>query len=367
MIYSNELISETIQSEYRRFQDIKKLIHSNGVVLYGAGFVGGWAADFLRNEGVKVLCFIDKNRAKWSQLFHGLKIFSPESENVPDDACVLITARHKVRDIINEYSSCSWQMMSFEAFYCIEHQQDYFHVRDNIFDENLSKETLNALMFSMLTGSKKPCMDMMVNDMYFCLPEFSGTFFETFVDAGAYVGDTVERFIWKNLGDFEKIYAFEPGQKQFKSMENRIERLKREWGLDEKRILLFNKGLSSDSRDMTFQNTTDVLFSSYALVDANANEDNKITTCTLDDVLAGEKGSFIKADVEGMEIPLLWGGKSSIQAWHPKMALCAYHYPCDLFMIPRVVRSFYEGYCFKLRQHAPKYGEFVLYCYTTDM
>lgn len=35
--------------------------------------------------------------------------------------------------------------------------------------------------------------------MYFSLPEFSGTFDDIFVDAGAFVGDTVERFIWENL------------------------------------------------------------------------------------------------------------------------------------------------------------------------
>nr|VFK38180.1 MAG: hypothetical protein BECKSD772F_GA0070984_10223 [Candidatus Kentron sp. SD]VFK42958.1 MAG: hypothetical protein BECKSD772E_GA0070983_10213 [Candidatus Kentron sp. SD]VFK78590.1 MAG: hypothetical protein BECKSD772D_GA0070982_10193 [Candidatus Kentron sp. SD] len=69
------------------------------------------------------------------------------------------------------------------------------------------------LTMNVLTGDISPCRDVMEKDIYFCLPEFSANSEEIFVDAGAFVGNTVERFIWENLETFRHIYAFEPGYK----------------------------------------------------------------------------------------------------------------------------------------------------------
>ena len=81
-------------------------------------------------------------------------------------------------------------------------------------------------------------------NQYFCLPQFVNTGNEYFIDAGAYVGDTVEKFIWVNNGGFKHIYAFEPGIIQFNALVKRKERLINEWALDPDSISLINAGLS---------------------------------------------------------------------------------------------------------------------------
>jgi len=88
--------------------------------------------------------------------------------------------------------------------------------------------------------------------------------------------------------------------------------------------------------------------------------------CTLDDYLAERPVTFIKADVEGMEMALLRGAIGTIRRNKPKMALCVYHYPSDLFEIPEFVRTIVPGYKFSLRQHAPIFGDFVLYCWIDE-
>lgn len=83
----------------------------------------------------------------------------------------------------------------------------------------------------------------MEGNQYFALPEFVNIGNDHFVDAGAYVGDTLEKFIWTNSGIFMKVYAFEPGEIQLTAMKHRVERLCREWAIPKSAIICENAGL----------------------------------------------------------------------------------------------------------------------------
>lgn len=99
--------------------------------------------------------------------------------------------------------------------------------------------------------------------------------------------------------------------------------------------------------------------------ETTVNQDEAMSSrvYALDDYLVGKPVTFIKADVEGMEMALLKGAQKTIQQFKPKMALCTYHYPSDLYEIAEYVRSLVPEYQFKLRQHTPLFGDFVLYCH----
>jgi hypothetical protein len=64
-----------------------------------------------------------------------------------------------------------------------------------------------------------------------------------------------------------------------------------------------------------------------------------------------------------MEMELLRGAAQTIRNCKPKMALCIYHYPSHLYEVAEYVRSLVPEYRFALRQHAPLFGDFVLYCW----
>ena len=204
--------------------------------------------------------------------------------------------------------------------------------------------------------------------MYFCLPEFSGNFEETFVDAGAFVGDTVERFIWENLGTFRHIHAFEPGYRQFRALERRMERLAAEWAIDPASVSLVRAGLSDTPGRMacTFLNDAPLRHGLSQMAPEAGGEPEgpaSARVLTLDDYLGGRPISFLKADVEGMEMELLRGAQRTIRACRPKMALCVYHYPSHLYEVAEYVRELVPEYRFILRQHVPLFGDFVLYCW----
>lgn len=88
---------------------------------------------------------------------------------------------------------------------------------------------------------------------------------------------------------------------------------------------------------------------------------------SLDQYLEGRPVTFIKADVEGMEMELLRGAQATIRRCKPKMALCIYHYPSDLYEVAEYVRGLVPEYKLSLRQHAPILGDYVLYCWTEDV
>ena len=71
----------------------------------------------------------------------------------------------------------------------------------------------------------------------------------------------------------------------------------------------------------------------------------------LDEVLQGDRVSYIKMNIEGAEIDALQGGADSIKRWGPKLAISAYHLPNHLWKIPLEISKLREDYQIFFRQH----------------
>ena len=358
--YSNELIEKIIEEKRSTFECIEKNI-KNGVLIYGAGFIGTWAAKYLKDIGIDVKYFIDRDKSKWNTKLLDIEIIAPEDDKIAQCPFILIAAHHAVDTVMEMYNKTDYILMPFEGYYCIKNYEEYKDVRDNYLEDQRSKNTYNALMYTCLTGDSSACGDVMEKDMYFSIPEFSGGVkSEIFVDAGAFVGDTVENFIWEHLGAFTHIYAFEPSDRQFKAMAKRMERVCEEWCIEKEKISLVKAGLSNKNGTMSCICASDTPMRDTLIEGENGN---CVDVYTLDEYLQGKEVTFIKADIEGMEMEMLEGARNTIEKYKPKMAVCVYHYPCDLYCIPKYIRQINPDYKFKLRLHTPSYVDFVLYCY----
>lgn len=82
---------------------------------------------------------------------------------------------------------------------------------------------------------------------------------------------------------------------------------------------------------------------------------------SVDNVLSGNKATFIKMDIEGSELEALKGCRRTIEMYHPKLAVCVYHREEDIFEIPKFILECYQGYRFFLRHYAHSASETVLY------
>jgi FkbM family methyltransferase len=331
--------------------------------LYGIGFLGRWALSQLKEQTVRIESCFDGNAAIAGRMCDELPVHSAEELVSSAPEFVFITARHAVRPISERLASLGIAHVSYDAWYAASHFAAFRQVHDEHLRDERSREVLCSVMMAMLTGDNQHCAAVLEKDQYFCLPRFHGWQNEVYVDAGAFAGDSVERFLWACNGVFSQIHAFEPGARPFAALQARTRRLIEEWALNPNSIALVNTGLGT-AHGMRSARSGSGQMTNLA-IGQNVNTDGvTVEIQALDNYLAGSPITFLKADVEGMEMALLKGARSTIEHHKPKIAICVYHYPADIPEIAGYLAELVPGYKFALRHHSPQLMETVLYCWT---
>lgn len=153
---------------------------------------------------------------------------------------------------------------------------------------------------------------------------------ETFMDLGAYDGDTVTEFLNAADSKYEKIIAVEADAKNFSKLEKNIgelpnTRLLNLAAWDKKETLFFEKKKGRSSK---------------------LSEKGQVTVCadSADNILGGEKITLLKMDIEGSESKALDGAKNTILRFKPKLYVCAYHRNEDMFALPLKIHSICPEY-----------------------
>ncbi len=91
--------------------------------------------------------------------------------------------------------------------------------------------------------------------------------------------------------------------------------------------------------------------------------DLEVNVIKLDDFFkTHEPPTFIKMDIEGSELVALKGCTEIISKYKPKLAICVYHKPEDIFEIPEFILSLNSDYKMWLRHYTNLVNETVLYC-----
>ncbi len=147
---------------------------------------------------------------------------------------------------------------------------------------------------------------------------------ETFVDLGAYNGDTAQEFIEACGGKFDHIYAFEPNPKNFRKMSKNLP--------DDERITLFNGAAWSRNCTLPFTANEGRM--------SRANGSGKVVDIpgyAVDSAVPGQ-ATVIKLDVEGAEREAILGAKKHI-AGGAKILCSLYHRNEDMFELPLLIKS----------------------------
>lgn len=247
----------------------------------------------------------------------------------------------------------SWEFDKLETVY------------NTLLDDECSKRTYRNVIMGHIEQNNEYRKAVYVRNQYFELPEFNIiSLKEVFVDCGAWAGDTIETFINNRCGQFKRIYAFEPTEKAYKALNYRRDRLLRENVLDEEQIVTVKKAVSDENKVIFFQDNVNSNTSGYVL---NANDGNgeEMHAVSLDSFFENmeDKPTFIKADIEGSEGALVRGAERIISENKPRMALCIYHRPEDLYELPLRIKELNPEYKMAVRHHEPDEHETVLYCY----
>ncbi len=156
---------------------------------------------------------------------------------------------------------------------------------------------------------------------------------DSFLDLGAYNGDTVADFI-KRVGKYSHITAVEPDKKSFAKLVRNTN------GLN---LRLINAAISESCGPIPFS-----FKSSRGSV---ADGDDLINSVTIDEICRETAFDYIKFDVEGKELEAICGGKNTIKKDRPKMLVSAYHKSDDYFSIPLTVNKLNPDYKIYMRHY----------------
>lgn len=333
-------------------------------VIFGIGQYGKLVYERLWTD-INIVNFSDNNQNFWNKEIccgdgtQPLICVSPD--DIPQDAEVIVaTASIYRNEIAEQLSKLGLKFVYGDKFVLEYYKEKTDYVETQCLTSDSSRELYRRIVECRKSGDEMA--KLYSPDQYFAIPEFCKIRTdEVFVDAGAFCGDIVDTYVSRRLGLFGKIYAFEPGRRQYAAMQIRTERLRKEWALDDEQIICINAAVGEKNGFCSFTTVEDNIATSRINMLANENE-NSIPIYQLDKYIDG-KADFIKADVEGSELALLKGSKNIIKEYRPKLAVCLYHTPFDLFEIPEYIKKLVPEYHMEVKHHSYDTGETVLYAY----
>jgi len=337
------------------------------LVLYGAAELGFAVKSYLDRNNVKIdFVVVDKEYLQPNMKFHDFDVMPLEDvlANCSEINVIVTFSSGKYIEKMAELSKLRnvKKCLFFDVFQALDfvfdikfvdrHLKVLVDLYNNLADD-LSRRTMLEFMKAKNLTSAKELIKLNVENEEQYSPDFlclSDN--ETFVDCGAFTGDTIEMFLQKTNSKFNKIFAFEPDAANIDKCKKTLENC----GIKENgRTSLIEKGVWSENKRL--------YFNSQSGSGSNISEtgDTVIDVDSVDNVCGGEKVSFIKMDIEGSELEALKGAQKQIKANKPKLAVCVYHRQDDLISIPQYILSLNSGYKLYLRHYGYFCTELVLY------
>jgi FkbM family methyltransferase len=213
----------------------------------------------------------------------------------------------------------------------------------------LSKEAFVAYLLAKTRQDMQylpPCFE---KAQYFPAGIFTLTDHESYFDCGAFTGDTIAGFLKATGGTYRRIWAAEPDPSNFRQLRRFVD----EHSLCD--IQLINKGIYDRPCRLPFRAEGSML----SMITEDAV--HSIDVDTIDHIVAGEPVTYIKMDVEGVELKALNGAEQTIRTCRPILGISIYHKKSDLIDIPVRIRSLVPEYRFYFRVHKKLAIDAVLY------
>ena len=255
----------------------------------------------------------------------------------------LVQYRRNAHFVIDKYKTgtfCGLPIISLDEFLKLPDCKEYLIV------VTVGKENARREIAAELDGHGLRYLFGYFDLQYFELPQLALRD-EYFADVGALDGETTKYF----LDHFEggHAYVFEPNPKQFAVTKERL----REYPQAE----LFPYGAYDQNAALRFD-TSDADLGNAKV---SASGDAQVEVRRLDDLLGDRKVTFIKMDIEGSELAALRGAERIIREQRPKLAICVYHKPEDMWEIPSLILRYHPDYKLYLRHYSISHTETVLY------
>lgn len=284
-------------------------------ILFGAGSIGKQYINIFHD--IKFECYADNNHA--GELCNGLPVIN-------------------IKTLKEKY---------YDDLIIIASRVFHYEISEQLLSEGFKEENI--------INVGKYC-DTLSHVQYFDLPELQLNINEkeVFVDGGCYDGkNTYEFQNWCNRSNVKDmfVYAWEPDPENLKQCKAILDN-------NQNKYKLINKGLWSKAATLFFE-----MAETASTITENGTM--KIKVDSIDNALDSPV-TFIKMDVEGAESKALLGAERTIKKYSPKLAICVYHKPEDIWEIPLLIHKMNPSYRFYLRHYSLTNSETVLYAIDTN-
>ena len=317
------------------------------IAVYGTGNGADRVFEEFERLGIKVSFVVASDGFVRERTFHGFPVKGmSQLENEIDDFVICLAFASPLPEVINNIKNLSTRhkviMPSVPVFGDNIFNKDFLKSNLNdiekaysLLSDEKSKQTFENIIRFQITGNLDYCFscEALKNEAFEILGLSDN---ESFLDLGAYRGDTVKEFLHYANG-YEKIVAVEPDKKTFKKLQINCENLEN--------CITLNNAVWSESKELFFD-------SDKGRGSSAKEKGDSIFSVTVDE-LREKYGTFtyINIDVEGAEKEMLQGAKLTLKNDKPKLCMAAYHRSEDIFTLVNQINEINDDYKIYLRHH----------------
>jgi len=340
-------------------------------VLYGAGNIGKEVARRLKRIGHFPACFIDDTPSKYGKSIDGLTIHSLEDvmSIYGTDFNLIVTILNPNHSFLETKSRlallgvCAMPFVALSWVYDgilnglhanstpleITRQRKSIMSLMELWDDDRSRnEFILQLLFRLtldyayLSERQESC--------YF--PDDVKIRFHdntTFLDAGAYNGDTADLAVRELGAKLGRLIAFEPDPHNYHSLVEKIANL-----CKQDISILYQSAIGSDEGKLRFDASADM--------NSSLSDEGEIIVDVqpLSKFIVSDN-MYLKFDIEGSEHSALSSCITSIRRFKPQIAVSVYHNSADLWEIPLLLKSTVPQYKLYLRNHGIDATDVICY------
>ena len=327
------------------------------IIMYGMGDGADKILSVMDRYGIKPADFMASDEFVRGHSFRGYRVKKlSEIEELYEDFIVLICFGSDIPEVMDRISVINTKYETyapdvpvagdnlFDSDYISDHEFEIMELR-NLLSDDQSRFCLNTLMKYRITGD--------IRTLRSCeTPKSETTAMlnigpnETYVDLGAYNGDTVEEFVRYTGKRFNKIYAVEPDRRNFAKLRRRL------YYISGNLLVAKNAVAWSSDTKVMFNNRSGRSSSITDNIPGQSRghwyETDAVSTYSL---LNGAPATLIKYDVEGCEKEALLGTEQTIKKYKPKLVVSLYHRSEDLIELPLMIHEMNPDYKMYLRHH----------------
>lgn len=347
-----ELLKETSSWEFFKHTPLP-------IVIYGTGNGADKVFEEFHRLGITVSAVGASDGFVRHRAFHGFTVKSiSQLESEYGDFAVALAFASSIPEVIENIKNLSvrhrvimpsvpvYESEIFNKDFLIKHLSSIERAYSYLTDSQ-SRKVFESIIRFQITGDLNCCFECeSTKDEAFLILGLGEN--ESFLDLGAYRGDTVEEFLHYSIG-YKKIVAVEPDARTFKKLQSNCSHLKNFHAVNsavwsENCVLKFdgNKGRGASAK-------------AYGI---------EIPAISVDYITEKYgKFTYINIDVEGAEKEMLEGAKDTLRKYKPKLCMALYHKSEDIFSLINQVKQINPDYRIYLRHHPHiSFWDTNLYC-----